>query len=201
MTTDDEEWLALLRSVDQAVQPFAFVRPVDGSPRRAVLDESAADVASRDPYPSWVPPDFDREAMQARFDRLAVRLGEKYGVALTADTGPPQDAFHFGVVTIPAEVTGTRVKRSRARCRVSVMVSNFGGLAVVSAQPVDQFEAEPPVSPSDQERIEPVVTGLGYRPVPQHILATPYDGRWFDPHTPTLPDDTWYRRYFGWGLF
>ncbi|MFC5004623.1 hypothetical protein ACFPIJ_43205 [Dactylosporangium cerinum] len=55
MAMDDEEWLALLRSVDQAAQPFP---------------------ADRDPYPSWVPPDFDRDAMQARF---GVDGGWNYG--------------------------------------------------------------------------------------------------------------------------
>jgi hypothetical protein len=178
----------------------SFVRPVPGSPGRVTLDEQAVLAAIGEraglvPAPDgWeVPPDFDREAMQARFDRLAKRLGEVYGTTLGAGAGPAQDASYFGEVVVPADLTRTRAKRTGVRHAVAVTVSNFGGLVAVRTVQTGPLASPPPVDPRDRDRIEPVVTGLGFHLVPGHILGRPCDG----PNARPDSGWTWHERFFG----
>jgi hypothetical protein len=98
-------------------------------------------------------------------------------------------------VIVPGEQTATRAKRTRYRHPVAITVSNFGGLATISAVPDPSGGAAPcpPVHPDDLERIEPVVTGLGCTVVPEHLLALPYDG----PNATPSATLTWRERYFG----
>ena len=141
-----------------------------------------------------VPRDFDQAATQARFDRLAERLSEAYGVPLVAGVGPQQDAALFGGISIPAEATRTRTKRTRVRFPLRVMVSNFGGLAAYLAvhDASTPTVPTPPVHPDDRERIEHALTALGHLVVPEHILEARYDG----PNSHPDSTMTWYARFF-----
>jgi hypothetical protein len=202
--TDDAEWLALLRDLDQPLPPRApmppiesFMNPVSGSPGVVRFDEAAAVAAIRERPVRWpdgweVPLDFDEEALRARIGRLAERLGEVYGVPLAVTRGA-QHAAYFGGVVVPGEQTATRAERTRFP--LTIMVSNFGGLVTiwVMPDPSGGGAPPPPVHPHDLERIEPVATGLGFAVVPEHLLALPYDG----PNATPSHTVTWWERYFG----
>jgi hypothetical protein len=168
MTVDEPDWLSVLRALDPPVERGGWV--------------------GRE-----VPRHFDRAATQARFDQLAERLSTAYDCPLHAGRGPVQDSSCFGGITVPAEATRTRTKRTRIPLPLSVEVSNFGNLATygpayAGANPGTSV----PIHPDDRARIEPALTGLEYLIVPQHILATRYDG-------PNMSnDDTWYVRFFSW---
>lgn len=206
---NDHDWWSMLRALDEPLPPReplppvdSFLRPVPGSPGRVHLDEEAIRAAMRErpdllgSRVGWeVPRDFDHAAIQARFDRLAERLSEAYEVPLVAGAGPAQDAACFGGISIPAEVTKTRTKRSRIRFPLRVIVSNFGGLAAYLAfhDASTPTAPTPPVHPDDRERIEGALTGLGYLVVPEHILAARYDG----PNSNPAVEMTWYTRFFG----
>jgi hypothetical protein len=141
-----------------------------------------------------VPRDFDRAATQARFDRLAERLSEAYGCPLVGGAGPQQDAAFFGRIRIPAEVSCTRTKHSRTGVPLTVIVSNFGGLATYLPFHDSSTPPAPPVHREDRKRIEEVLIRLGYRVVPGHVLATTYDGpnEWVFGSG----DATWFVRFF-----
>jgi hypothetical protein len=76
---------------------------------------------------------------------------------------------------------------------VDVLVSAFGALATY--QPLTQGYQVAPVHPKDRQRIEEALAGLGYLVVPDHVLATPYDGPngWVFAGTTNA---TWFTRFF-----
>jgi hypothetical protein len=79
-----------------------------------------------------------------------------------------------GGISIPAEATRSHTKRTRISLPLRVAVSKLGGLATYG--PSNTGGQKPYVHPDDRERIEKVLAGLGYLIVPEHVLATPYDG-------------------------
>jgi hypothetical protein len=144
----------------------------DEAELRAALRELDQPVAVGQWFGWEFPADFDIVAMQARFDRLADRFGEVFGCKVAAARGPQQDAAYFGALQVAS---------------LSVLVSNFGGLATYL--PADGARTHP----EDEARVAEVLTGLGYRVVPQQILAHPYDG----PNAEFCPHGmTWHDRYF-----
>jgi hypothetical protein len=171
---DESEWLAVLRALD-----------VPGEPGQAANLE----------YPQ----DFDRAAIQLRFEQLAALLSDAFGCPLAAGMGPCQDASCFGDIRIPPEFTVTRAKRSRIRFPVIVAVSNFGNLAACWAgqdaiSPETLTSAAPPVHPEDRNRVEQALNELGYLFVPAEVLETRYDGpnQWVFGDR----DESWLVRYF-----
>ncbi|MEU7614265.1 hypothetical protein [Micromonospora sp. NPDC049204] len=199
MTLTDADWWSKLRALDEPVAPVtALIGPesilralVEGAmpePMRVALDER---VARGEGDGIEVPRHFDHAAAQARFDRLAERLSEAYGCP--CDSGLAQDSACFGSIWIPAEASRSRTKRTRIPLSATVSVSKFGDLATYgSSSPHGQ---KPHLHPDDRQRIEPALTGLGYLIVPEHILATPYDGPngWVFVST---DDATWSTRFF-----
>ncbi|GAA2191106.1 hypothetical protein [Micromonospora lupini] len=138
-----------------------------------------------------MPRDFDPAPAQGRFARLAERLSETYGYP--CDSEMAQDSASLGSIWIPAEASRSRQKRTRIPLSLIVNVSKFGGLATYGASsPSDQ---KPYVHPDDRQRIEYALSGLGYLVVPEHILATPYDGPNGWVFGPTA-DATWFTRFF-----
>jgi hypothetical protein len=171
-TTGEEDWWRVLRALDEP--------GVMGS---AVGLE----------FPS----DFDRATTQARFDQLVEKLSEAFGYPLLGGRGPQQDAAHFGVIRIPAEVTRTVDHRSGARFPLAVILSNFGALTTClpyRAGPTPDAGRTPPVHQEDHRRVEQVSAELQLRFVPDHILGLPYDGpnQWVAGPTKA----TWFWRFF-----
>lgn len=139
------------------------------------------------------PRDFDRAAHQARFDRLGALLSDAYGVPLSGGQGPYPEASFFGWIHIPPEATQTRAKRTRIPFGLTVIASNFGGLATYAPYSSGPSEAWPKVHPDDQSRVEGALTALDYVVVPREVLEEPYDGPngWLFGAT-----ETWFGRFF-----
>jgi hypothetical protein len=100
----------------------------------------------------------------------------------------------YGSIWIPAEASYSRTKRTRIPLPLCVSVSKFGGLATYG--PSTPSGQRSYVHPADRQRIEEALAGLGYVIVPEHVLATRYDGPngWvFGPRTSA----TWFTRFFG----
>ncbi|TNH29934.1 hypothetical protein FHG89_10140 [Micromonospora orduensis] len=197
---DDADWWSMLRALDEPVAPVkgsigresilrAMVEGVMPEPMLAALNER---VARGDGDGLEVPRDFDHAAVQGRFDRLAERLSEAYGCR--CDSGLAQDSACFGSIWIPAEASHSRTKRTRIPLSLTVSVSNFGGLATYGASSPSGQRPSP--HPDDRQRIELALAGLGYLIVPEHILATPYDGPNGWVFGPTVVE-TWSTRFFG----
>ncbi|MEU4399241.1 hypothetical protein [Micromonospora orduensis] len=199
MTMDDADWWSILRALDTPVAPVnggigresirrAMVEGVLPEPMLAALNER---VARGDGDGLEMPRDFDRAAVQGRFDRLVQRLSEAYGCP--CDSGLAQDSACFGSIRIPAEASRSRTKRTRIPLSLTVRVSNFGGLATYGASSPSGDGHSP--HPDDRQRIEQALAGLGYLLVPEHILATPYVGPNGWVFGPTVIG-TWHTRFF-----
>lgn len=204
VTLDDAYWWSVLRALDEPVPPGegsgleSILRPVEGEPDKVYLDESMLEpvlLALRQRNARGesleAPRDFDLAAIRARFDRLAERLSEIFGYP--CESALTQDSACFGRIWIPADATRSRAKRTRIPLSLGVSVSSFGGLTTYG--PSTSGGQKRYVHPDDRQRIEEALTGLGYLIVPQHILATPYDGPngWAFTHE---PDATWFTRFF-----
>jgi hypothetical protein len=204
--TEEPDWWSILRTLDEPVEPLraisleSVLRPVDGKPGKYQLVGSLAsellavrnEQAARSPGARLeMPFDFDIAAARGRFDRLAERLSEAFD--WPCSSGLAQDSACFGTVRIPAEASRSRTKRTRIPLSLLVSVSSFGGLACY--RPLTPIGGVPHVHADDRHRISEALAGLGYLIVPEHILATPYDGPngWvFEP----TDDATWYTRFF-----
>ncbi|MEV4281691.1 hypothetical protein [Actinoplanes xinjiangensis] len=144
------------------------------------------------------PSDFDRATTQTRFNQLVGRLSEAFGCPLPGGQGPQQDAAHFGVIRIPADVTRTVDHRSGARLPLAVILSNFGALTTCLPYrigPARDAGRTPPVHQEDRRHVEQVSAELQLRFVPEHILGSPYEGpnQWV-----AAPNEaTWFWRFFG----
>ena len=153
-----------------------------------------------DPKHLETPADFNFDETKNRFRQLVDRLNTAFSCAREAD-GSLQDTTYFNRVEIPAAVTATERP-------LWVVVSNFGGLAVVAADnpgvwPQEEFTEL--LHPDDARRIYTALDDLGYTVVPEAPLrAAEYDGdafrryyhiqygpAWRDPGRPT-----WWDRFF-----
>jgi hypothetical protein len=181
VATEEPDWPAMLRAVDEPVPP-----PLEATSESVPGQGDGIEV----------PRDFDYAAAKGRFGRLVERLGETFGCPL--DYGHPQDSACFGGITIPAEATRTRAKRTREPSALEVLVSTFGGLATY--RPLNDYGNQVvPVHPDDRQRIEDALDGLGYVIVPKAVLDTLYDGPngWiFGPSPYGKADATWFIRFF-----
>ncbi|WP_433261923.1 hypothetical protein ACQPWR_21280 [Micromonospora vinacea] len=199
MTMVDADWWSTLRALDEPVAPVvggigreSILRAmVEGSMPEPMLEASNERVARGEGDGLEVPRDFDHAAAQGRFDRLAERLSETYG--RPCDSGLAQDSACFGSIWVPAEASRSRAKRTRTPLPLTVSVSKFGGLATYGASSSSGHRSH--LHPDDRQRIEQALTGLGYLVVPEHILATPYDGPNGWVFGPTV-DETWFTRFF-----
>jgi len=212
--TAETDWLAILRALDEPLPPreplpsiHSFMEPIEGSPGKVRLNGQAmlsglGGQILQGRHIGWeIPQNFDRPAAQARFNMLAGRLSEIYGVRLFAGTGPHQDAAYFGEIYIAAEYTKASATHPIFQFPLTVVVSNFGSLAtyhhaLIADGPGDPSTLvapeRPPVHPDDQRRVEDVLTALGYVVVPEQVLNARYDGPNADPASYM----TWYTRFF-----
>lgn len=197
-------WRAILHDADEPVaspeNPLrieSFLRPVEGTTDRVVLDVAGAMAAvqarMREKVPGQgdleCPSGFDHDAAQDRLDRLATLLSEAFGVPCASDFA--QDSACFGGVSVPAEATRTHQGRTRKHPSLQVSVSRFGRLATYGSRSRQQPALA--VHPDDRQRIEQALADAGYVHVPDHVLHSPYDG----PNTWALePPATWFSRFF-----
>ena len=133
-----------------------------------------------DPKHLETPADFNFDETKNRFRQLVDRLNTAFSCAREAD-GSLQDTTYFNRVEIPAAVTATERP-------LWVVVSNFGGLAVVVADnsyALTQEEFTELLHPDDAQRIYTALDDLGYTVVPEEPLWEDYDGDVRSGATPT----------------
>ncbi|KAA2263382.1 hypothetical protein F0L68_10135 [Solihabitans fulvus] len=141
-----------------------------------------------DPDHLEFPRGYDHGEARARFDLLAESLDAAFGCRCSVDRWV-QDASHHGDITVPADRPG-------GGPRISVRVSNFGGLAVYSPENVgchsdaDKLGA---LSAEDRRRVEGALSDLGYVTVPEDLLHERYDGR---ADLTLARPGTWFVRFF-----
>jgi hypothetical protein len=124
-----------------------------------------------DPEHLEFPADFNRDETRNRFGQLVDRLNTAFSCAREADSHV-QDASYHNRVEIPAAATATGR-------RLVIVVSNFGGLAVVVAdnsRAWTQEEFTERLHPDDAQRIYTALDDLGYTVVPEEPLWEEYDG-------------------------
>jgi len=135
-----------------------------------------------DPAHLEFPADFNWDETKNRFRQLVDRLNTAFSCAREADSNL-QDVSYHNRVEIPAAVTATGRP-------LWVVVSNFGGLAVVVSdiswwQTQEEFTKQ--LHPDDAQRIYTALDDLGYIVVPQEpLLREEHDGF-----------GTWWDRFFG----
>jgi hypothetical protein len=205
---DDQAWLELLQELDEPVEPPAappihsILRLVSGNPGMVHIDHDAAVAALRMIQESRerrrargdgdvdVPRGFDEPAAERRLAELAVRLTDAFGGECAS--WHHQDSACHGGVTIPAEYSRCRTKRTRIALPVDVSVSRFGDLAAYGASA--GWNEVPYIHPDTADRIGEALAAAGYLLVPAHILALPYDG----PNGWVFGDveTTWHTRFF-----
>ncbi|GAA2669079.1 MULTISPECIES: hypothetical protein [Actinosynnema] len=139
-----------------------------------------------DPVHLEFPRDYDHGVERARFERLVVGLARRFGCACAVDRNV-QDASHHGDVGVPAGATAGGEP-------ITVRVSNFGGMAVVSlGLPGGGDEREEPAlfDGGDRRAVEEELGVLGYRVIPRRLLRERYDGV-----VPFPGGATWWIRFF-----
>ena len=141
------------------------------------------------------PPGYDHAATRAHFEELVRKLDDAFACKCTADRGI-QDSTRHADAEIPPQAT-------RCGVQLTVSVSNFGGLAVVSAEwpgvylDLDEAQALGAVHPADRSKVESVLLDLGYTIIPESLLNEPYDevNPVFLNRSSEYPA-TWWLRYF-----
>jgi hypothetical protein len=144
-----------------------------------------------DPEHLDFPAGFNRDETGDRFGQLVDRLDTAFSCACEAD-GHVQDASYHGRIEIPAAATATGT-------RLVIVVSNFGGLAVVAADNPGvwtQEEFTELLHPDDAQRIYTALDDLGYTVVPEEPLWQTYDGNGPLPLSYHTHLPTWWIRFF-----
>jgi hypothetical protein len=148
-----------------------------------------------DPIALERPMDYDHGAARAHFDELVEGLDERFGTRCHADREVPDASLH-GRIEIPGRdlVTGTRIV---------ISVSNFGALAVISAENPGAYEgladaiAAGAIDSDDLRAVEHCLEERGFTAVPEELLHRTYDGRsaLAESYPPDRPP-TWWVRFF-----
>lgn len=136
--------------------------------------------AADDPVRGERPVGFDRAVAEARLARLAEALDAALGGGCVL-CGDVQDASFLGDVVLPRAFFGPDGDPMMVR------VSNFGDFATITCASV---EAPAPLVAT----VGPVLASLGYRFVPDDVLARPYTGAFPLSDRPRHP--SWWFRFF-----
>jgi hypothetical protein len=143
-----------------------------------------------DPQHLEHPANYEHANTRALFDDLVRGLDVAFDCACDADRYV-QDASHHARVIIPAHATATGHN-------LVVSISNFGQLATVSIDYPGSYgrvEFDALLDRRDADRLDALLSELGYRIVSEEPLWTRYDG-------PSPIDDgsdlgvTWWTRFF-----
>jgi hypothetical protein len=124
-----------------------------------------------DPGHAEYPAGYNHRDVRGRFDLLAAALNAAFACQCFVDRHV-EDASHHGHIDIPADAC-------IAGEHLTVVVSNFGNLAVVAVGNPGEYSEEESkllIDPADEARIQQALTGLGYVVLPEHPLWTRYDG-------------------------
>ncbi|WP_030214722.1 hypothetical protein [Streptomyces bikiniensis] len=152
--------------------------------------------ADRAPAPAHLefPYGFDHPRALARVRALVDRLQTAFDCRCPADTGVQDASFH-ATVCVPAEATG-------AGERIVVRLSNFGDLAVASADfpgcygDLDEAEEAGALTSADRRTVEEAARSLGYVLIPESALRRPYDGVTRMAEWALRGEVTWWTRFF-----
>lgn len=145
-----------------------------------------------DPDHLEIPADYHHRHERARFDQLARRLDIDFGghFRISRDIHV-EDASLHGRIDILATSTATRRP-------LVVLVSNFGGLAVLAVDnPGVWTDAETAqlLHPADRRRVGTALADLGYTLIPEEPLWRDYDGA-AGPTSLGHSLDSWWTRFF-----
>ncbi|MFB7829124.1 hypothetical protein [Streptomyces hydrogenans] len=115
------------------------------------------------------PEAFDPDAARECFARLVSALEERFGPSCTS--GLAQDASFYGVIDVPADVTGLGRP-------LRVAMSNFGAYFVTARGVVDESGpgSEAALAPELVTWLDDVCTAAGCTFVPAELLRERYDG-------------------------
>lgn len=117
---------------------------------------------------------YNHSKTRAAFDALAARLDADFSTHCRVDRDV-EDASLHGRIEIPVEAVG-------GAAQIVVSVSNFGSMAVVSAENPGAYlhltEAleDDAITGADLQTVRRALEGLGYRVIPEELLTRPYDG-------------------------
>jgi hypothetical protein len=120
------------------------------------------------------PPRYDHRETRTAFNALVDRLDADFSTSCEADRHV-QDASLHGRIEIPVEAVG-------GAAQIVVSVSNFGSMAVISAENpgayLDLAEAlaDGAITGQDLRTVRRALDELGYRVIPEELLTRPYDG-------------------------
>ena len=139
------------------------------------------------------PTGYDHAAVRTAFNALVARLDTEFETTCRADR-EIEDASLHGRIEIPVEALD-------GPAQLVVSVSNFGSMAVVSAENpgayLDLTEAltDGAVDRQDLHALQRILAELGYLEIPEELLTRPYDGigELAAHYPPDAPPDWWIR--------
>jgi hypothetical protein len=117
---------------------------------------------------------YSHRKTRAAFDALVERLDADFSTNCRADRDV-EDASLHGRIEIPVEAVG-------GAAQIVVSVSNFGSMAVVSAEnpgaylDLTEALADDGITGADLRTVRRALDELGYRVIPEELLNRPYDG-------------------------
>jgi hypothetical protein len=146
-----------------------------GDARRALLEQLD------DAEHAEAPPNWDRQAAEARFVALAPALEQRLGYPCPYETGALiQDASFHGEISLPHDIL-------TKNDGVTLRTSNFGRMAAI-------YGDETVVRPEALATVVATLEEHGYTYVPSAVLMAPYTGK--DPGVEGFT--TWMDRFFDW---
>lgn len=137
------------------------------------------------------PPFYNHRKTRAAFNALVDRLDADFATSCRADRDV-QDASLHGRIEIPVQAVG-------GAAQIVVSVSNFGSMAVISAESpgayLDLTEAlaDDAITGPDLKTVRRALDELGYRVIPEELLTRPYDGISELGYPPDRQPDWWIR--------
>ena len=141
------------------------------------------------------PTGYDHAVVRAAFDVLVERLDAEFDTSCRVDR-QVEDASLHGRIEIPVEAV-------RGRAQLVVSVSNFGSMAVVSAENpgayLDLAEAlaDHAADSGDLQAVQGILAALGFLVIPEELLTRPYDGiSDLASHYPPDRAPDWWIRFF-----
>ncbi len=148
-----------------------------------------------DPVALERPVDYNHGAARAHFDELVEGLDERFGTRCDSDR-EVRDASLHGRIKIPGRVLSTGTP-------IVISVSNFGAMAVISAENPGAYEgladaiASGAIDSDDLRAIEKCLEERGFTAVPEELLHRRYDGRSaLAEYAPADRPPTWWIRFF-----
>ncbi|WP_020387742.1 hypothetical protein [Kribbella catacumbae] len=149
------------------------------------------------------PPFYNHRKTRAAFNALVDRLDADFATSCRADRDV-QDASLHGRIEIPVEALHARTPphhpgQAGGAAQIVVSVSNFGSMAVISAEnpgaylDLTEALADDAITGPDLKTVRRALDELGYRVIPEELLTRPYDGISELGYPPDRQPDWWIR--------